>query len=160
MSFSDLPLISELLTSRTCKSAKAVELCACKFKAEKKTENVTDKRLQHWKEWMKKRKKMHEKLCASLKRDPGSLLMNCADELRSVKEKKLAIEFAKIPQPDPQRGCPGFWKMPLELKDSCGNETSCFAIVSKEEKCEVPILEHVGVPIKVMEEKDILPRKR
>lgn len=155
MSFGDLPLLSDLLKSHTCKTG---PVCECRPKV--KTKVVPDPRLKNWEEWMSKRKKMHNKLESLLKRESGEMVMNASEELRTVRENQMAIQYSKITKPDPQRGCPSFWKFPLELKGKNESHPSCFGVMPKEEKCEIPIIEHVGVPEKILEEKDVLPRTR
>lgn len=161
MSFTDLPLLFDLLHPHVCNVSKQDSLCTCYYtkSQEKLRPLVPDKRLYNWKQWMKRRKQIHQKLGKQLERYPGNLVMNSAEEFRFVKEEKLALEYTKIPEPDVQRGCPSFWKLPFSLKNRCGGETY-FSVQTKEERCEIPIIEHVGLPHHVLEEKDVLPRTR
>lgn len=127
------------------------------------TYSMQDRRLQHWEDYMRHRKRLQGMLGSRLNRRPGDLLMNAGDELRPVKEEKNLFEYAQIlTPPDPQRGSPAFWNFPLELKnkeDACGR-SYCFAQMTAEQTCTIPVIESVGVPTKILEEKDILPRTR
>lgn len=122
-----------------------------------------DRRLQRWEDLMRTRKQVHAALGGDLGRDPGELLMNASEELRSVREEKMVLEYSRIADPpDKQRGCPGFWTLPEELTNKFDNSerSYCFVQKSHEEKCLVPTIPLVGVPNRILEEKDVLPRTR
>ncbi|XP_031334113.1 MYCBP-associated protein-like [Photinus pyralis] len=90
MSFSDLPSLSNLIQHPIWKGS-----CSEPTLNGKKEKLSTDPRLKNWHEWMKKRKKMHLRLANLIKRDPGNLLMNTAEEVRQIKEQKTAFEYSR-----------------------------------------------------------------
>lgn len=120
-----------------------------------------DKALKNWYAWVDRRKTTHQKLGNLLKRPPGGLVMNSAEEAARVNQKKLSLRYAGVPIPDVYGNCPGFWKLPPQLTQKCRDEPATyFAVQSNEERCEVPAVEHVGTPLEIFKEKDVLPRKR
>ncbi|XP_018328334.1 uncharacterized protein LOC112904048 [Agrilus planipennis] len=167
MSFTDLPNIDEIIdinsicpvcTGKKCKCRMAISV---KERA-RQVEHMLDNRLKNWNVWLERRKKIHEKLCKNLNRQPGDLLMNSFEELRQTNEIRLREYYEKrYTEPDPQRGCPGFWKMPHYLKPLPGQRgPTHFAVMTPLEKCELPSVDYVRIPTEVQKKKDVLPRSR
>lgn len=123
-----------------------------------------DKRyLENWQKWLQERERLQSYLGKRLKHHPGELLMNAGDELRLVNEEKSLIHYTRIlTKWDHWRGNPVFWKLPLELFNKCdpGGRSFLFKQMTKEEMGEVPTLERVGVPQRILMEKHIVPRTR
>lgn len=143
---------AECVTDKTCKNENKSKSPAVK----------NDRRLQNWDDLMRTRQTLHGVLGENLDRRPGELLMNAAEEHRGVREEKSILEYTQIPAPDKFRGCPGFWNLPEELTDKSKKRRRTYTALqlSNEQKCAVPLVERVGVPNRVLEEKDVLPRSR
>lgn len=106
---------------------------------------------------------MHEKLAQKRQCFAGDLLMNSGDNYRSIVEEKQVLEYRKINTNfDKYRGNPDFWKLPVSLKnlEPPFKSSEYFAVKSRPEKNQIPEVTHVGVPSRIMEEKDLLPRTR
>lgn len=136
------------------------------IKAECKLKNCSpckcqEKALRNWYKWINRRKATHKKLGQLLQRPPGILVMNIAEEVARTNQKKRLLHYARVPIPDAYGNSPGFWKLPPHLSQKCADEPATyFAVKSREQRCEVPEVEHVGMSVEILKEKNVLPRKR
>lgn len=112
-----------------------------------------DTRLEYWTKWLNRRKEVHKLLEQTVNRKPEELLMNTFEDVKTIEEEKLVLQYANIPEADAQRGCPGFWKLPMSLNEPCALP-KYFSVQSKLHGCDVPDIEYVKVPNAIKEEKD------
>ncbi|KAL1490322.1 hypothetical protein ABEB36_013037 [Hypothenemus hampei] len=124
-------------------------LCLCGLKFKSLQRDKCPEHLKNWEKWMIERKQIYKRLAKKLNTKCENLLINQGDSCREVKEEKLLLEYAKIETHfDKYRGNPTFWKLPYRLKDS-----DCFAVKTAADKHEIPDIEYVGVPKKIVVEK-------
>ncbi|CAG9819804.1 unnamed protein product [Phaedon cochleariae] len=119
--------------------------------------------LENWEKWLRDRRETQEILKRKTGRSQGELLMNLGEELRKIQEEKLILTYSQINTNfDRFRGNPEFWKLPVGLANECPNvrDPIYFTIKSKEEKNEIPQVEYIGIPNKILDEKNVLPRTR
>lgn len=119
--------------------------------------------LKNWQKWLREREILQNYLGRCLDRQPSDLVMNLNEEWRMVNEEKTLIDYTEIQTEfDYYRGNPSFWKLPFELfnkNDPCGR-SYLFGPESLKEKGIIPMLERVGVPTKILQEKHVYPRTR
>lgn len=119
--------------------------------------------LKNWQKWLQEREKLQNYLGNCLDRRPEELLMNLNEELRLVNEEKTLIDYTKIQTKfDYYRGNPNFWRLPLELHNKKDPSGRSFLFISEtvKDKGVVPMLERVGIPKKISQEKHVYPRTR
>lgn len=114
---------------------------------------LVDHKLENWTRWMEIRKNFHKKVKERLNRKPKDMVMNQSELFREKIEDVTKIRYAQIAKPDKQRGCPSFWKLPVELKRE--GRPSLFGTINKEDKCKVPSMEFIGAPGFILKEKGI-----
>lgn len=159
MSASDLP---EFIPTKET-NAYCSEECICPIEESEPEKLDTDRRLHNWNMWLTTRKDVHAHLGKSLNRTPGDLLMNAYEDYRSTREDKLVIDYTKIlTPPDPQRGSPCFWDLPISLPNKCDHTqpTEYQAQISLADACEIPEITYVKVPDYIKEVKGVVPKKR
>lgn len=112
-----------------------------------------DPRLHRWQKFLNDRKKIHKLLEKNVHRKPEELLMNAFEDYKTVKEEQMVLEYTKLPEADPLRGCPDFWKLPPALKEPCYSPRY-FSVMPKSEGCKIPEIEYVKVPNYIKYEKE------
>ncbi|KAL4706915.1 hypothetical protein ACJJTC_012374 [Scirpophaga incertulas] len=108
-----------------------------------------DNALKNWEKWIKIRKNETEHLSSATNRPPVDLTMNLLEHVREDKERKLALEHAKIDAKPAIRG--GLWEQPLHLKQKCWYDPIYQVKRTAAEKGKPRVIEHIGVP-KIIQE--------
>ncbi|KAJ0178666.1 hypothetical protein K1T71_005441 [Dendrolimus kikuchii] len=103
-----------------------------------------DHELLLWEEWIKIRKEETTKLGKNLQKPPVDLTMNLLEKVREDKERKAALEEAKIEKKPTVRGA--LWEQPLRLHQKCYCEPVYEVQRTTAEMGKPPVIEHIGVP--------------
>lgn len=128
----------------------------------KEEELETDPRLKNWEKWLKERHRVHKILSKVTDRPSGDLLMNAYEDYRCTKEQMLVFEYCKIKKPHPVLGCPSFWKPPLCLinREDPTLDTPYVPALTYKDRCIIPDIEYVKVPIPIKAIKGVYPKSR
>lgn len=113
-----------------------------------------ESKLNNWIKWMEIRKKFHKRVQQHLNRKPREMVMNKSDNYLQKVQDRMKIINAQINEPDKYRGCPNFWYLPLEVKHEF--LPPIYGQYTKEQKCEIPEMEFVGIPNCTLEEKGLI----
>lgn len=120
--------------------------------------------LKNWQKWLQERARLQNYLAQCLQRNVGDLVMNLSEQdLRMMREEQTLIDYTRIEtHVDAYRGSPNFWKLPIELvfRKNRRERTFLFKDETLEERGLVPVLEQIGVPQRILEEKHVFPRTR
>ncbi|XP_061710902.1 MYCBP-associated protein-like [Cydia pomonella] len=110
-----------------------------------------DNELLVWEKWITIRKEETTKLAKKTRRPPADLVMNLYENVRPDRERKIALEEAKIPQKVGVRD--SLWEQPQRLQQKCYCEPVYEVQRTRAEMGRPRKIEHIDVPahIKVTE---------
>uniref|UniRef100_A0A6P7FZG0 Uncharacterized protein LOC114334328 isoform X2 n=1 Tax=Diabrotica virgifera virgifera TaxID=50390 RepID=A0A6P7FZG0_DIAVI len=125
---------------------------------------------QNGEKWEKIRAETNKMLAERLNREPGDLLMNVAEDYRTVHQEQIFFENMHINVNfDKYRGNPAFFNLPPSLKEhcklQCRNRCLCenpiyFYVPTSAQKNEIPKMKLIPTSEPAPDDKNILPKTR